>query len=127
MLAPLRHALRAAACTATAAVCALTAVPAATATTAQPATTAPTSTIAVGQTLCHVGAVGGTRCGRVLGVNQTVNLGGGNFIYNAIISNACGLPGDIGSPVYTVSNVLVARIVHASGCPGHSAYKRPGT
>ncbi|MFI1016361.1 hypothetical protein [Streptomyces sp. NPDC020965] len=121
----LRHTLRAAAGTATAIVCALTAVPAATAAPAPQY--APTASFVIGQNVCHQGAVGGLRCGRILAVNATINLGGGNIIYGVAQSTACSVSGDVGGPVYAGST-LVGKIVHATGCPfGYSYYKPLGS
>ncbi|WP_228474196.1 S1 family peptidase, partial [Streptomyces calidiresistens] len=67
----------------------------------------------VGQTVCQVGRVSGTRCGTVTALNQAINYPGG-IVYGLIRTNICSEAGDTGAPLYA-NDVLVAHSVGASG------------
>lgn len=52
---------------------------------------------AVGQAVCRTGRTTGARCGTIIAVGATVNLGTVT-LRNQRIANVCGLPGDSGGP-----------------------------
>lgn len=67
----------------------------------------------IGQSLCHVGRVGGYRCGSVQAVNVTVNYGGG-VVSGLFRSTICSEPGDTGGPAFS-GGIALGVIVGGSG------------
>ncbi|WP_285505610.1 S1 family peptidase [Actinokineospora sp. NBRC 105648] len=59
-------------------------------------TVAGSTPVPVGGRICRSGSTTGWRCGKVLGVNQTVNYGGGDVVTGLTRTNACAEPGDSG-------------------------------
>jgi streptogrisin B len=70
----------------------------------------------IGQSVCHVGGVGGLRCGSVTAVNVTVNHGGGSVLYGLLRSNACHEPGDTGGPAFSGTTALGVIVFGSGGC-----------
>jgi streptogrisin B len=62
-------------------------------------------TARVGQAACRRGSTSGTRCGRINGVNWTVNYGDGP-VTGLIRANICAAPGDSGGPLYAGTQAL---------------------
>ncbi|WP_247706402.1 S1 family peptidase [Streptomyces liliiviolaceus] len=67
----------------------------------------------VGQSICHVGRVGGYRCGSIQAVNVTVNYGGG-VVSGLFRSSICSEPGDTGGPAFS-GGTAIGVIVGSSG------------
>ncbi|MFD6284803.1 S1 family peptidase [Streptomyces sp. NPDC060205] len=67
----------------------------------------------IGQSVCHVGRVGGYRCGSVQAVNVTVNYGGG-VVSGLFRSTICSEAGDTGGPAFS-GGTAVGVIVGGSG------------
>ncbi|MFE9611193.1 S1 family peptidase [Streptomyces sp. NPDC006012] len=65
-----------------------------------------TATAYVGQSVCRRGAVTGVTCGRVTGLNATVNYGNGEIVYGLIQTDICAEPGDSGAPLYAGDKVI---------------------
>jgi streptogrisin B len=53
-----------------------------------------------GMTVFRKGSTTGIHSGRVTGLNQTVNYGGGDIVYGLIRTTVCAEPGDSGGPLY---------------------------
>lgn len=65
-----------------------------------------TATAHVGQEVCRRGATTGVHCGRVTGLNATVNYGNGEIVYGLIQTNICAEPGDSGGPLYAGDKII---------------------
>jgi streptogrisin B len=79
----------------------------------------------VGQSVCHVGRVGGLRCGTVTAINVTVSYGGGT-VYGLFRSNACLEPGDTGGPAFSGTTALGLLVGGSGNCSsGGVAYYQP--
>ncbi|MDX3380497.1 S1 family peptidase [Streptomyces niveiscabiei] len=79
-----------------------------------------------GQSVCHRGAVGGVRCGRVTGLNASVNYGGGDVVSGLIQTNICAEPGDSGGPLYAGDKVLGVISGGSGNCAsGGTTYYQP--
>ncbi|MCG3042281.1 S1 family peptidase [Streptomyces sp. S1A] len=79
----------------------------------------------VGQSVCHMGRVGGLRCGTVTAVNVTVNYGGG-AVHGLFRSNACSEPGDAGGPAFSGTTALGVIVGGSGNCAyGGTTYYRP--
>jgi streptogrisin B len=65
-----------------------------------------TATAYVGQQVCRRGATTGVQCGRVTGLNATVNYGSGDVVYGLIQTNICAEPGDSGGPLYAGDKII---------------------
>ncbi|POX49533.1 serine protease [Streptomyces sp. Ru71] len=59
----------------------------------------------VGQAACRRGSTTGTHCGRITGLNWTVNYGDGP-VSGLIRANICAGPGDSGGPLYSGTQAL---------------------
>ncbi|RKN10887.1 S1 family peptidase [Streptomyces radicis] len=55
---------------------------------------------AVGQAVCRSGSTTGVWCGSVTGLGYTVDYGGGDVVYDMIMTNVCAEPGDSGGPLW---------------------------
>ncbi|MER6914698.1 S1 family peptidase [Streptomyces sp. NPDC000594] len=60
----------------------------------------------IGLRVSKRGATTGVTNGTVLGLNATVNYGGGNIVYGLIQTNICAQPGDSGAPLYSGTTAL---------------------
>ncbi|MFJ2263741.1 S1 family peptidase [Streptomyces sp. NPDC087844] len=79
----------------------------------------------VGQSLCHVGRVGGYRCGTVQAVNVTVNYGGG-VVSGLFRSTICAEPGDTGGPAFSGGTALGVIVGSSGNCgSGGVTYYQP--
>ncbi|MFD8866605.1 S1 family peptidase [Streptomyces sp. NPDC059590] len=85
-----------------------------------------TATAYVGQQVCTRGATTGVRCGRVTGLNATVNYGGGDIVYGLIQTNICAEPGDSGGPLYAGDKIIGILSGGTGDCAtGGSTYYQP--
>lgn len=55
----------------------------------------------VGQSACRSGSTTGLWCGSVTGLGYTVDYGGGDVVYDMIMTNICAEPGDSGGPLFS--------------------------
>lgn len=79
----------------------------------------------VGQSICHVGRVGGYRCGSVQAVNVTVNYGGG-VVSGLFRSTICSEPGDTGGPAFSGGTALGVIVGGSGNCStGGVTYYQP--
>ncbi|MFM9442702.1 S1 family peptidase [Streptomyces acidiscabies] len=84
------------------------------------------ATAYVGESVCHRGAVSGVHCGRVTGLNATVNYGGGDVVSGLIQTNICAEPGDSGGPLYAGDKVLGIISGGSGNCAsGGTTYYQP--
>ncbi|MGY0055262.1 S1 family peptidase [Streptomyces sp. LZ34] len=65
-----------------------------------------TATAYVGQQVCRRGATTGVHCGRVTGLNATINYGNGDIVYGLIQTDICAEPGDSGGPLYAGDKII---------------------
>ncbi|MFE3323383.1 S1 family peptidase [Streptomyces sp. NPDC059176] len=80
----------------------------------------------VGQSACRRGSTTGIRCGKVTGLNVTVNYGGGRIVYGMIRTNICAEPGDSGGPLYSGRNAVGLTSGGAGNCTsGGTTYYQP--
>ncbi|MFJ4686660.1 S1 family peptidase [Streptomyces sp. NPDC091377] len=80
----------------------------------------------IGQAVCMRGAVSGVRCGRVTGLNATVNYGGGSIVYGLIQTTICAQPGDSGAPLYAGDKVIGILSGGTGNCvSGGTSYFQP--
>ncbi|WP_329341917.1 S1 family peptidase [Streptomyces sp. NBC_00663] len=85
-----------------------------------------TATAYVGQSVCRRGATTGVRCGRVTGLNATVNYGSGEIVYGLIQTNICAEPGDSGGPLYAGDKVIGILSGGSGNCTsGGTTYYQP--
>ncbi|NUR38944.1 MAG: trypsin-like serine protease, partial [Streptomyces sp.] len=85
-----------------------------------------TATAYVGQSVCRRGATTGVRCGRVTGLNATVNYGSGEVVYGLIQTNICAEPGDSGGPLYAGDKVIGILSGGSGNCTsGGTTYYQP--
>ncbi|MFI1399347.1 S1 family peptidase [Streptomyces sp. NPDC020681] len=81
----------------------------------------------VGQSLCHVGRVGGYRCGIVQSVNNTVTYPEG-VVYGLFRSNICSEPGDPGGPAFSGGTALGVIVGGSGNCStGGTTFYQPVT
>ncbi|WP_416974266.1 S1 family peptidase [Streptomyces sp. 4F14] len=80
----------------------------------------------VGQSVCRRGAATGVRCGRVTGLNATVNYGGGDVVSGLIQTNICAEGGDSGGPLYAGDKVIGILSGGSGDCTsGGTTYYQP--
>ncbi|WTV81384.1 S1 family peptidase [Streptomyces sp. NBC_00028] len=85
-----------------------------------------TTTAYVGQSVCRRGATTGVHCGRVTGLNATVNYGSGEVVYGLIQTNICAEPGDSGGPLYAGDKVIGILSGGSGNCTsGGTTYYQP--
>ncbi|WP_381790389.1 S1 family peptidase [Streptomyces niveus] len=60
----------------------------------------------IGQRVSSVSPTGGLRSGTVVGLNATVNYGGGDIVYGMIQTNLCAEPGSSGGPVFSATQAI---------------------
>ncbi|GAQ56032.1 trypsin-like serine protease [Streptomyces acidiscabies] len=84
------------------------------------------ATAYVGESVCHRGGVSGVHCGRVTGLNATVNYGSGDVVSGLIQTNICAEPGDSGGPLYAGDKVLGIISGGSGNCTsGGTTYYQP--
>ncbi|MES4909119.1 MULTISPECIES: S1 family peptidase [unclassified Streptomyces] len=85
-----------------------------------------TATAYVGQQVCRRGATTGVHCGRVTGLNATVNYGNGDIVYGLIQTNICAEPGDSGGPLYAGDKIIGILSGGSGDCAsGGTTYYQP--
>ncbi|MEU0951644.1 S1 family peptidase [Streptomyces niveus] len=60
----------------------------------------------VGRGVSSVSPTGGLRSGTVVGLNATVNYGGGDIVYGMIQTNLCAEQGSSGGPVFSATQAI---------------------
>ncbi|MDN3025843.1 S1 family peptidase [Streptomyces sp. S.PB5] len=84
------------------------------------------TTAYIGQSVCRRGSTTGVRCGRVTGLNATVNYGGGEVVSGLIQTNICAEPGDSGGPLHAGDKVIGILSGGSGDCTvGGTTYYQP--
>ncbi|WP_031506745.1 S1 family peptidase [Streptomyces megasporus] len=80
-----------------------------------------------GQSVCHLGRSGGLRCGRVTGLNLTINYGG-DIVTGLFRTDACTEAGDAGGPTFSGTTALGVIVGGSGNCSfGGTTFHQPIT
>jgi streptogrisin B len=82
----------------------------------------------VGMSVTRRGSTTGTHSGTVLGLNASVNYGGGDIVSGLIRTNVCAEPGDSGGPLYSGARAIGLTSGGSGNCStGGTTYFQPVT